>query len=56
MSEVKDNIRLGLGDSGGKVLEKRAAGKSEGGFDGVVGGMMVIELLAGTMRRGRWVG
>ena len=26
MSEVKDNIRLGLRDSGGKVLEKRAAG------------------------------
>lgn len=26
MSEVKDNIRLGLGDSGGKVLEKRAVG------------------------------
>ena len=24
--------------------------KSEGGLDGVVGGMMVIELLAGTMR------
>ena len=29
-----------------------AAEKSEGGLDGVVGGMMVIELLAGTMRRG----
>ena len=27
-----------------------AVGKSEGGFDGVVGGMMVIEVLAGTMR------
>ena len=27
-----------------------AVGKSEGGLDGVVGGMMVIELLAGTMR------
>ncbi len=26
MSEVKDNIRLGLGDSGGKVLEMRAGG------------------------------
>ena len=33
-----------------------AVGKSEGGFDGVVGGMMVIELLAGTMGRGLWVG
>ena len=30
-----------------------AAGKSEFGLYGVVGGMMVIELLAGTMRRGR---
>ena len=30
-----------------------AAGKSEFGVCGVVGGMMVIELLAGTMRRGR---
>ena len=30
-----------------------ALGKSEGGLDGVVGGMMVIELLAGTMGRGR---
>ena len=28
-------------------------GKSEGGLDGVVGGMMVIELLSGTMGRGR---
>ena len=27
-----------------------AEGKSEIGLDGVVGGMMVIELLAGTMR------
>ena len=26
------------------------------GLSGVVGGMMVIELLAYTMRRGRWVG
>lgn len=33
-----------------------AAEKSEFGVCGVVGGMMVIELLAGTMRRGRWVG
>ena len=33
-----------------------AAGKSEFGVCGVVGGMMVIELLAGKMRRGRWVG
>ena len=33
-----------------------AAGKSEFGVCGVVGGMMVIELLAGTMRRGRLVG
>ena len=30
-----------------------AAGKSEFGVCGVVGGMMVIELLAYTMRRGR---
>ena len=30
-----------------------AAGKSEFGVCGVVGGMMVNELLAGTMRRGR---
>ena len=30
-----------------------AVGKSEFGLCGVVGGMMVIELLAGTMRRGR---
>ena len=30
-----------------------AVGKSEVGVCGVVGGMMVIELLAGTMRRGR---
>ena len=37
---------------------RRAAEKSECGVCGVVGGMMVIELLAGTMRRrrGRWVG
>lgn len=33
-----------------------AAGKSEFGVCGVVGGMMLIEVLAGTMRRGRWVG
>ena len=33
-----------------------AAGKSEFGVSGVVGGKMVIELLAGTMRRGRLVG
>ena len=39
-----------------KVLEMRAVGKSEFGLCGVVGGMMVIELFAGTMRRGRWVG
>jgi len=32
-----------------------AAEKSEFGVCGVVGGMMVIELLAGTMRRGRVV-
>ena len=32
------------------------AGKSEFGVCGVVGGMMVIELLPGTMRRGRWIG
>lgn len=31
-----------------------AAEKSEFGVCGVVGGMMVIEVLAGTMRRGRW--
>ena len=30
-----------------------AVGKSEFGVCGVVGGMMVIELLAGAMRRGR---
>ena len=30
-----------------------AAGKSEFGLCDVVGGMMAIELLAGTMRRGR---
>ncbi len=30
MSEVKDNIRLGLGDGGGKVLEKRAVGGRQG--------------------------
>ena len=30
-----------------------AAEKSEFGVCGVVGGMMVIELLAGAMRRGR---
>ena len=38
-----------------KVLEMRAvaAEKSEFGLCGVVGGMTVIELLAGTMRRGR---
>ena len=33
-----------------------AAEKSEFGLCGVVGGRMVIELLAYTMRRGRWVG
>ena len=35
-----------------------AAEKSEFGVCGVVGGMMVIELFAGTMGRGRrrWVG
>ena len=33
-----------------------AAEKSEFGVCGMVGGMMVIELLAGTMRRGRLVG
>ena len=32
-----------------------AVGKSEFGVCGVVGGMMVIELLAGAMRRGRVV-
>ena len=30
-------------------------GKSEVGVCGVVGGMMAIEMLAGTMRRGRVV-
>ncbi len=30
-----------------------AVGKSEFGVCGVVGGMMVIEVLAGAMRRGR---
>ena len=33
-----------------------AAGKSEFGVCGVVGGMMLIEVLADTMRRGRGVG
>ena len=32
-----------------------AAEKSEFGLCGGVGGIMVIELLAGTMRRGRWM-
>ena len=32
---------------------RSAAGKSEFGVCGVVGGMMVIEMLAGNMRRGR---
>ena len=32
-----------------------AVEKSDFGLSGVVGGMMVIELLAGTMRRGRVV-
>ena len=41
---------------GTKELSVRsAAGKSEFGVCGGVGGVMVIELLAGTMRRGRWV-
>lgn len=31
-------------------------GKSEFELCGVVGGMMAIEMLAGTMRRGRWGG
>ncbi len=39
----------GAGDAGGW----RAAGKSEFGVCGVVGGMMAIKMLAGTMRRGR---
>ena len=34
---------------------RSAAGRSECGVCGGVGGVMVIELLAGTMRRGRWV-
>ena len=37
----------------GKKELSVAAEKSEFGVCGVVGGMMVIELLAGTMRRGR---
>ena len=42
---------------GTKELSVRvAAEKSEFGVCGVVGGKMVIELLAGTMRRERWVG
>ena len=36
------------------MLEKRAAGKSEIGLCGVVGGMMVIVMLAYTMRLVRW--
>ena len=35
------------------MLEKWAAEKSEFGVCGVVGGKMVIEMLAGIMRRGR---
>ena len=43
-----------MGDRGGRNCRwVLAAGKSEFGLCGVVGGMMVIELLAGTMRRGR---
>ena len=42
---------------GTKELSVRvAAGKSEFGVCGVVGGMMAIEMLAGAMRRGRLVG
>ena len=46
-----------MGDRGGRNCRWvwAAAGKSEFGVCGVVGGMAVIELLAGTMRRGRWV-
>ena len=45
-----------MGDRGGRNCRwVLAAGKSEFGVCGGVGGVMVIELLAGTMRRGRWV-
>ena len=46
-----------MGDRGGRNCRwvLAAAEKSEFGVCGVVGGMMVIELLAGTMRRGRVV-
>ena len=41
-----------MGDRGGRNCRwVLAAGKSEFGLCGVVGGMMVIELLAGTMKR-----
>ena len=46
-------------NGGRKLIVRRcynylpAVGKSEGGLDGVVGGMTVIVMLAGTMRRGR---
>ena len=49
MSEVKDNLRSGLG-AGCWRCGRSAVGKSEFGVCGVVGGKMVIELLAGTMR------
>ena len=54
MSEVKDNLRSGLGARCWRS-GLAAAEKSEFGVCGVVGGKMVIELLAGAMRsvRGR---
>ena len=55
MSEVKDNLRSGLG-AGCWRCGRSAVGKSEFGVCGVVGGMMAIEMLAGAMRRGRgWI-
>ena len=43
-----------MGDRGGRNCRwVLAAGKSEFGLCGVVGGMMVIELVAGTMRLDR---
>ena len=46
-----------MGDRGGRNCRwvLAALGKTDFGVCGGVGGVMVIELLAGTMRRGRWV-
>ena len=46
-----------MGDRGGRNCRwVLAAEKSEFGVCGMVGGMMVIVVLAGSMRRGRLVG